>query len=193
MAILQDFLATFRRLDVSTIKSSKIMLNDLKVSITRQKFQEICKELLDRAIQPVIEIMKNSEMSIEEIDDVLLVGGTTQIPVIQFMLHNYFNIKPTVSTNPDYIVSAGAAIHGYMLYNQDDPFCQDIVLVDVIPLTLGVETLNGVFSPIIERNSSIPIKITKKYTTDTDNETEINVKVYEGERMLVKDNFLIAC
>ena len=165
--------------------------NNLKINVTRQKFQEICSDLLDRAIQPVIEIMKSGDINIDDIDDVLLVGGTTQIPVIQFMLHNYFNIKPTISSNPDYIVSAGAAIHGYMLNNNDDPFCKDIVLVDVIPLTLGIETSNGIFSPIIERNSTIPIKITKKYTTDTDNENQINIKIYEGERMLVKDNFMI--
>lgn len=165
--------------------------NNLDLEIDRNKFQEICKDLLDRAIKPVIDIMNSAEMSKDEITDVLLVGGTTQIPVIQFMLHNFFNIKPTVSSNPDFIVSAGAAIQGYMLNNKDDPFCQDIVLVDVIPLTLGVETLNGVFSPIIERNSALPIKVTKKYTTDSDDETEIKIKIFEGERKLVKDNFLI--
>ena len=185
------------KIKLSKIEETEIFIenfwgtNDLKLKITRNKFQEICKDLLDRAIQPVIEIMDNKEIEKDEITDVLLVGGTTQIPIIQFMLHNYFNIRPTVSSNPDYIVSAGAAIQGYMLNNKSDPFCQDIVLVDVIPLTLGVETLNGVFSPIIERNSSIPIKVTKKYTTDTDNETEINIKIFEGERKLVKDNFLI--
>ena len=190
-------LCELSKIKLSKVEETNIFIenfwgtNNLKIRITRHKFQEICKDLLDRSIQPVIDIMESGAIEKDDITDVLLVGGTTQIPVIQFMLHNYFNIKPTVSSNPDYIVSAGASIQGYMLNNQDDPFCQDIVLVDVIPLSLGVETLNGVFSPIIERNSSIPVKITKKYTTDSDDETEINVKIYEGERKLVKDNFLI--
>ena len=185
------------KIKLSKIEETNIFIqnfwgtNNLNITINRHKFQEICKDLLERAMKPILDIMNNDEIKMEDITDVLLVGGTTNIPVIQFMLHNYFNIKPTLSTNPDYIVSAGAAIQGYMLNNQSDPFCQDIVLVDVIPLSLGIETLNGVFSPIIERNSCIPIKITKKFTTDSDNENEINIKIYEGERKLVKDNFLI--
>ena len=190
-------LCEITKIKLSKVETAKMFIqnlwgtNNLELEIDRNKFQEICKDLLDRSIKPVIEIMKTSEINKENITDVLLVGGSTNIPIINFMLHNYFNIKPTVSSNPDCIVSAGAAIQGYMLNNQDDPFCKDIVLVDVIPLTLGVETLNGVFSPIIERNSALPIKITKKYTTDTDDDTEIKIKIFEGERKLVKDNFLI--
>jgi heat shock 70kDa protein 1/2/6/8 len=168
-------------------------LVDLKCTFNKSKFQEICQPLLIRALQPVQDIMEISEHGIKkkDITDVLLVGGSTKIPVIQFMLHNFFNIKPSVSNNPDYIVASGAAIQGYLLTHNDNPFSNEIVLVDVIPLSLGVETMNGLFFPIIERNSTIPIKKTEKFTTDTDNETEIEIKIYEGERKLVKDNNLL--
>jgi len=166
---------------------------NLNFNLTRNKFQEISKKLLDRIMEPVINIMKinTHDIKIKDITDVLLVGGATQMPIIQFMLHNYFGIKPSTSNNPDYIVASGAAIQGYLLTNNDNPFSNEIVLVDIIPLSLGIELSNGIFSPIIERNSTIPIKKTKKYTTDTDNETSIEIKIYEGERDLVKDNHKI--
>jgi heat shock 70kDa protein 1/2/6/8 len=166
---------------------------DLKYKIDKNKFQEICKTLLTRALDPVQEIMdiESHGLSKDDITDVLLVGGSTQIPVIQFMLHNYFNIKPVVSNNPDYVVASGAAIQGYLLTHDENPFSNEIVLVDVIPLSLGIETKNGIFAPIIERNSTIPIKKTQKFTTYTDYETEIEIKIYEGERQLVNDNHKI--
>ncbi len=188
------------KIALSSIDSTKIHIErfwgmvDLEFVITQNKFQEICQPLLVRALEPVQQIMEISEhgLSKEDITDVLLVGGSTRIPVIQFMLHNFFNIKPTFSNNPDYIVASGAAIQGYLLSHNDNPFNNDIVLVDVIPLSLGIATSNGVYTPVIERNSTIPIKKTQKFTTDTDNETEIEIKVYEGERKLVKDNNLLA-
>lgn len=181
-------------LEVTTIKLVRFWGTvDLDITISRAKFQEICQNLLIRALEPVKEIMELSDNDIknEDITDILLVGGSTQIPVIQFMLHNFFNIKPSFSANPDYIVASGAAIQGYLLTHNENPFTDEIVLVDVIPLSLGIGTSNGVFSPIIDRNSTIPIKKTQKFTTDTDNESEIEIKIYEGERKLVKDNTLI--
>ena len=180
-------------LDKTEIKVSNFWGSvDLNIELTQAKFQEISQELLSKALEPVHEIMEvDHGISKDEITDVLLVGGSTKIPVIQFMLHNYFNIKPSFSNNPDYIVASGAAIQGHLLTSKTNPFSDEIVLVDVIPLSLGVSTMNGVFTPIIERNTTIPVKKVERFTTDTDNETEIEIKIYEGERKLVKDNNLI--
>ena len=167
-------------------------LVDLIIELTQAKFQEISQELLSKSLEPVHEIMEvDHGITKDQITDVLLVGGSTKIPVIQFMLHNYFNIKPSFSNNPDYIVASGALIQGHLLTSNTNPFTDEIVLVDVIPLSLGVSTMNGVFTPIIDRNTTIPVKKVERFTTDTDNETEIEIKIYEGERKLVKDNNLI--
>lgn len=114
------------------------------------------------------------------------------MPTVKNNLKLYFNGKePNASINPDEVVAAGAAIQGYILSHESDPFSENVVLLDIIPLSLGVETIGGVMNVLIPRNSVIPIKKKRKYTTDSDYETSIDVKVFEGERKMTKDNFKV--
>jgi molecular chaperone DnaK (HSP70) len=131
-------------------------------------------------------------MKKENIDEIVLVGGCTRMPQIKNNLTLFFNGKePNTSVNPDEVVAAGAAIQGYILSHKSDPFSENITLLDVIPLSLGVETIGGVMNVIIPRNTCIPITKKRKYTNDADDETYITVKIFEGERKMTKDNFLV--
>jgi molecular chaperone DnaK (HSP70) len=166
----------------------------LYVTITRDIFERICNDLFIMCIKPVEDVLKSCDVNIKEVSDVVLVGGSTRMPKIQRMLKEFFgessiNLKNNV--NPDEVVSAGAAIHGYSLNNNNDPFSDSIVLLDIIPLSLGIETLNEVMTTVIPRNSIIPTKKSKMFSTNGDNDTSVTIKVYEGERKLTKDNFLV--
>ncbi len=162
---------------------------DLVFGINRELFETVCKDLFFAAIKPVDDLMFMSKMSTKNIDEIILVGGSTRIPRIQFLLHNYFNKPPCTSVSPDYVVATGASIEGYILSHQDDPFCDDLVLLDVTPLSLGIETINGVMTKIIGRNTPIPVRKTKQFTTEEDDQGEVTIKIYEGERRLTKDNY----
>jgi heat shock 70kDa protein 1/2/6/8 len=164
---------------------------DLNIDITREIFEKISNELFIESLRPVDDIMYITELQNKDIDEILLVGGTTRMPKIRFILHNYFNKLPCTSINPDYVVAAGASIYGYMIDNKDDPFCSNLVLLDILPLSLGVETTDGIMTVIISRNTNIPTKITKRFTTEKNNQTEITINVFEGERKLTKDNYKI--
>lgn len=164
---------------------------DINIDITRELFEKISNELFIEALRPVDDIMYITELTNKDIDEILLVGGTTRMPKIRFILHNYFNKQPCTSINPDYVVAAGASIYGYMINNKDDPFCSNLVLLDILPLSLGVETTDGIMTIIIPRNTTIPTKITKRFTTEKDNQTEIIINVFEGERKLTEDNYKI--
>jgi heat shock protein 5 len=166
---------------------------DVNFKIDRSLFEKICEDLLIEAIRPVDNIMmvadEEHEISIKDIDEIILVGGSTRIPKIRYMLHSYFGKPPNCSLNPDYIVAAGAAIQGYLLSNSEDPFCKNMVLIDVIPLSLGIGSNNGTMATIIPRNSSIPIKKTQRFTTQEDYQKKVDINIYEGERKLVQDNY----
>jgi hypothetical protein len=162
---------------------------NLYFKIDRSLFEKICSDLFLEALRPVDNIMNDNDMDITEIDEIILVGGSTRIPKIKFMLHNYFNKPPNCSLSPDYAIAAGAAIQGYMISNSDDPFCKNMVLLDVIPLSLGIESNNGQMSVIIPRNSNIPTRKTQRYTTEKDYQDKVIINVYEGERKMVNDNF----
>jgi len=164
---------------------------NIYIPITRKQFENICKDLFILCLKPVEDILISSELSRDDIDEILLVGGTTKIPKIRENLKNFFRKEPNISINPDIVVAAGAAIQGYILANAEDAFSENVVLLDIIPLSLGVETIGGVMNVIIPRNSVIPIKRKRKYTTDSDYETEVKIKIYEGERKMTKDNFLV--
>ncbi|AYV79620.1 MAG: Hsp70 protein [Faunusvirus sp.] len=177
---------------ITTVNIERIYQNiDLKCEITRDIFERVCKPLFEDAMKPLEEIMLLSQINIKNIDEVILVGGTTRIPKIQFMLSNYFNKQPCTSVDPDYVVATGAAIQGYMLCNLDDPFCNEMVLLDVTPLSLGIESMDGIMATIIEKNTTIPHNKTKHFTTTEDNAEDVEIKIYEGERKLTKDNFHI--
>jgi len=164
---------------------------NLMITLTREMFEKMCMDLFIMCLKSVDDVLKSCEMEKEMIDEIILVGGCTRIPLIVKNLETYFGKKPNSSINPDEVVAAGAAIQGYILSHENDPFSENVVLLDIIPLSLGVETIGGVMNVLIPRNSVIPIKRKKKYTTDTDYETSVTVKVYEGERKMTKDNFMV--
>lgn len=164
---------------------------DLNIKFTREKLREISQELLILCMKPIDDVLHECEIKKEDIDDVILVGGCTKIPFVKKNIEIYFNNKPNFTFDPDITVSAGAAIQGYTLFNDHDPFSDSILLLDVVPLSLGIDTMNGLMNVLIPRNSVTPIKQKKTYTTYTDYETSVKIKIFEGERELTKDNFFV--
>lgn len=164
---------------------------NLYLTITRKKFEELCQDLFILCMKPVDDVLRSCGVEKKEIDEIVLVGGSTRMPKIKEMLTTYFGKTPNDTVNPDEVVSAGAAIQGYILANQDDPFSSSIVLLDVTPLSLGIETTGGLMNVLIPRNSAMPITKRRKFTTDTDKMDKVTVNVYEGERKLVTDNFKV--
>jgi molecular chaperone DnaK (HSP70) len=164
---------------------------NLFLTITRELFEKICRDLFILCLKPLDDILKSCQVEKEEIDEIILVGGCTRMPLIRSNLKLFFKKEPNSSINPDEVVSAGAAIQGYILSHESDPFSENVVLLDIIPLSLGVETIGGVMTPLIPRNSVIPIRKKKKFSTDTDYVTSVNIKIFEGERKMTKDNFLV--
>jgi heat shock 70kDa protein 1/2/6/8 len=161
--------------------------------ITRDFFEIICNELFIMCMKPLKDVLESSGLSKDDIDDVILVGGSTRIPKIQKLILDFFkgtNIKKlTTSLNPDEVVSAGASIYGYIMTHQKDPFSENLILLDITPLSLGVETLQKQMTIIIPRNTVIPTKKTKIFSTDTDDQDIVTIKIFEGERKLTKNNF----
>ena len=165
---------------------------NLFLTITRGSFEKICRDLFILCLKPLDDILKNTDLDKSLIDEIILVGGATRMPAIRNNLKLFFNGKElNTSINPDEVVAAGAAIQGFILSHDKDPFSENVVLLDIIPLSLGVETIGGVINVLIPRNSIIPIKRKKKFTTDSDYETSVKVKIFEGERPMTKDNFLV--
>jgi heat shock protein 1/8 len=165
---------------------------NLFITITREIFEKVCRDLFILCLKAVDDVLKSCEMDKNNIDEILLVGGATRMPLIRNNLKLFFGGKePNTSINPDEVVAAGASIQGYILSHESDPFSENVVLLDVIPLSLGVEVIGGVMNVLIPRNSVIPIRRKRKYTTDSDYEKSVFVKVYEGERKMTKDNFLV--
>lgn len=165
---------------------------NLYVMITKKIFENLCKELFLLCIRPVDDLLNMCEMTFDDIDDIILVGGATRIPLIQENLRRFFKGKsPNCNVNPDEVVAVGAGIQAYMLSHKTSPFAESIVLLDIIPLSLGVETIGGVMNVLIPRNSTIPITRKRMYTTDDDYQSDVTVKIYEGERKMTKDNFFV--
>jgi len=162
----------------------------LKINITRDKFNELCKNLYERCIQCVEKALLDANILKTDINEVILIGGSTRIPYIQTMLKELFNMTKLNSTvNPDEAVALGAGILGSMLTNNhNSEILDDMMLLDIIPLSLGVETDGGIMTPVILRNSKIPTSKTLTFSTTTDNQTTVNIKIFEGERPLTKDN-----
>ncbi len=156
----------------------------LDISLTRAKFEELTQDLLDRCKKPVEQAIKDAGLSKGEIDEVVLVGGSTRIPAVQALVKEYTGKDPNQSVNPDEVVAVGAAVQAGVLAGE----VKDIVLLDVTPLTLGIETLGGVSTPLVPRNTTIPVSKSQVFSTADDNQTAVDIHVLQGERPMAKDN-----
>jgi molecular chaperone DnaK len=156
----------------------------LQMKLTRSKFEQLADDLFQRSMAPVKQALADAGVQPSEIDEIVLVGGTTRIPKIQQLVKDYFGKEPHKGVNPDEVVAIGAAIQGGVLKGE----VKDVLLLDVTPLSLGIETLGGVMTRLIDRNTTIPTRKSETFSTATDNQTSVEVHVLQGERELARDN-----
>ena len=156
----------------------------LELSLTRAKFEDLCRDLLNRCKVPVETALKDAGVSKSDINEVVLVGGSSRIPAVQQLVKEYTGKEPNQSVNPDEVVAVGAAIQAGVLAGE----VKDIVLLDVTPLTLGIETLGGVMTPLVQRNTTIPVSKSQVFSTAENNQTAVDIHVLQGERPMARDN-----
>lgn len=165
---------------------------DFSVQLTRAKFEELCMSEFEKTLEPINQVLLDSKMSKADITDIVLVGGSTRIPKVRELLKNYFNGKdPKQDINPDEAVAYGAAIQGAILAKVNDAKVSSLVLVDVTPLSLGIETAGGMMAKIIQRNSTIPCCKEQTFSTYSDNQPGVSIKIFEGEREFTQHNNLL--
>merc|ERR1712157_188337 len=162
---------------------------DFSETLTRAKFEELNMDLFKGTLKPVQKVLEDSDLTKKDIDEIVLVGGSTRIPKVQQLVKEFFNGKePSKGINPDEAVAYGAAVQAGVLSGEDNV---DVVLLDVCPLTLGIETVGGVMTKLIARNSVVPTKKSQIFSTAADNQQTVTIQVYEGERPMTKDNHIL--
>jgi len=182
------------KIELSSVQSTDLNLpfitadasgpKHMNITLTRAKLESLVHDLVEKSIEPCRLALKDAKLTTKDIDAVILVGGMTRMPAIQEAVQKFFGKEPTKGVNPDEVVALGAAIQAGVLGGD----VKDILLLDVTPLTLGVETLGGVATPMIERNTTIPISKTQVYSTAADNQTQVEIHVVQGERPIAGDN-----
>jgi molecular chaperone DnaK (HSP70) len=182
---------------LSTSNSTYIAVKDfyqgknLCIPISRSELEIICADLLLLSLNPIEEVLNELEIREKDIDDVIVVGGMSRMPAILNRIEMKFRRKPNCSINPEQAIVAGAAIQGYLLSHSDDPFSSSVTLLDITPLSIGVETNQGIMDVLVPRGTIIPYETDRLYSTEDDNQTSVIIKIYEGERSMTNDNMFV--